>query len=92
MSAAPVIVPTVTSSHAVRVSGTLVKLDVSQFIKVIEKYRDNGVIVVHGVVGTFKKKHLYLTAVHGIIFYCEAEKPIPVTVDVEAKKLYIMRL
>lgn len=92
MSTAPVVVPAVASSPTVRVSGTLVKLKESQFVKVVEKYRDKGVIVVHGTVGVFKKKHLYLTAIHGIVFYCETEKPMAISVDVEAEKLYIVRV
>lgn len=54
-------------------------------------YRDDGPIVVHGVVGIFRKKHAYLTSIRGLIFYCESERALPLKADVEAEIIRLVR-
>ena len=82
---------TTATTHAreMRLAGPLIKLDTRQFLSFVERFREKGIIVVHGMKGIISKKHVYITAYHGLIFYCETLSPLPISVDVEAKQLRI---
>ncbi len=79
------------AAHAqrMRLAGPLIKLSTQQFVFFVEKYREKGIIVVHAIKGIFSKKHVYTTAYHGLVFYCETSNPLPIPVDIEAEKIVI---
>jgi len=79
------------AAHAqrMRLAGPLIKLDPAQFVSFVERFKEKGIIVVHGIAGIFSKKHVYITAYHGLVFYCETRNLLPIRVDVEAKQLRI---
>jgi len=78
------------SSH-VRAGGTLVELSKNQFLDLIRRFGEKDFLVIHGMIGVLKKKHLYLTAINGITFICETAEELPVRVDIEAKRLHILK-
>jgi len=78
--------------HWIRAAGTIVQVDPRQFIEVVNKFRDRGIVVVHGVSGVISKRHVYITGIHGVVFFCETTEKLPLTVDFEAEKVYIFKM
>ncbi|RLG71013.1 MAG: hypothetical protein DRO23_12570 [Thermoprotei archaeon] len=74
--------------HWIRTAGTIVQIDPRRFIKVANKFRDKGIVIVHSVSGVISKRHVYTTGIHGIVFFCETTEKLSLTVDFEAKSLY----
>jgi hypothetical protein len=78
-------------AYAAQVAGTSVEVSPEQFVEIIRRHLDKGIIVAHGMVGVFTKSHVYVTGVQGIIFYCKTLDPLSINVDVEAKKILLFR-
>lgn len=75
-------VPAVTSAPVVT---TRIELSSEEFQKLIS-LRENC-IVVHSLVGILRKKHLYLTAIDGLVYFCNVDRPIILKQIIEAKKV-----
>ena len=74
---------------ALKAGGTLIELEPHRFVEFVSRYKDRGIVVVHGMKGVFTKKHVYVTALHGLVFYCSSPELLPVKVDIEAKTILI---
>jgi len=70
-----------------KAAGTLVKVSPEQFIEITNRFHEKGIIIVHSQKGTLTKTHVYVTGVHGIIFYCKTISKLPINIDVEAKSI-----
>ena len=93
MSGAAVAVTGVSSSAGsattLKAGGTLIELEAHRFVEFVSRYKDRGIVVVHGVKGIFSKKHVYITALHGLVFYCTSPELLPVKIDIEAKTIFM---
>lgn len=78
-------------SSYVRAGGTLVEVDPGQFVDLTRRFREKDALVIHGVMGYFRKKHVYIMGINGVTFLCETPEKLPVKVDVEAEKLHVLK-
>jgi len=78
------------TATSMRVAGTLIKLDPYQFVDFVNRHRSKGIVVAHSLTGLLSKSHVYVTGVHGLVFYCKSSEPLPILVDVEAKSIRII--
>ena len=78
------------SAASMRVAGTLIRLDPHQFVEFVNRHRNKGIIVAHSLTGLISKSHVYVTGIHGLVFYCKSSEPLPIDVDVEAKHIRIV--
>ena len=61
-------------AQAIKASGAIVRVEPRDFQTILDKTTDPLVVCAMG--GFFKKKHQYLTAYKGLIFFTSAEKPL----------------
>lgn len=78
-------------STILRASGTFIEVSPDTFLRLVNEYRDDGPLIVHGVIGVLHKKHVYVTCIRGLIFYCESNGLLPLRVDVEAKTVKVLK-
>ncbi len=64
-----------------------IHLDRDSFLNIVNTLRDRGLVIIHGIAGTIKKKHVYIATYHSLVFVYESEEPIRVPVDIEARTL-----
>ena len=75
-----------------RVAGTFVEVDPQAFMDLMVGFKEERPLIVHGVVGSIKRKHAYVTNIRGVTFYCESEDPLPISVDVEARRVHVVKV
>ncbi len=76
-------------SRRLILGGPMVAVDTDTFLRIVSGNRDK-VLVVHAVVkGLFSEKHVYATNYKGFTFVTKTKEPLPITPDVEAKKIWI---
>ena len=76
--------------QAAKAVGTIVKIDPSEFAKILGKL-ENG-LVVHAIGGFWKKKHQYLTNYKGMFFYTETIDALQLSYKheiIEAKNIWV---
>lgn len=76
--------------QAAKAVGAIVKIDSSEFAKILGKL-ENG-LVVHGIGGFWKKKHQYLTNYKGMFFFTETVDALSLSYKVEvieAKNIWV---
>ncbi len=77
-------------SNAIKAYGSIIKIEPSDFIKILQK--SNRPLVVETKYGLFSTKYKYLTSYKGLVFHCKSSNPILYGIDVEvvkAKKMSI---
>jgi hypothetical protein len=77
-------------ANAIKASGAIVKLDASEFKKILDKAENPLVVYAEG--GFFGTNYQYLTSYKGLFFFCKTGEPIhlPGTVEtVMCKKIWI---
>ena len=68
--------------------GPIVSVDGDYFVRLVSENRDK-LLVVHAVVGIFSKTHVYATNYKGFTFVTKTKEPLPITPDVEAKRIWL---
>lgn len=68
-------------ANAVKASGSIVKVEPQEFVKVLNRIDKPLVVVAKG--GWLNKKYKYLTNYKGINFYCLASDPVSLPGSVE---------
>ncbi len=69
--------------------GPLALVDRDTFLRTISDNRDK-LLVVHSVIkGFFSEKHIYATNYKGFTFVTKMKEQLPITPDVEAKKIWL---
>ncbi len=79
------------SAHVRRLvlGGPIVQVDSNYFARIVSGNRDK-ILVVHAVIkGLFSEKHVYATNYKGFTFVTKTKEPLPITPDVEAKKIWL---
>ncbi|MBD3183494.1 hypothetical protein GF312_14460 [Candidatus Poribacteria bacterium] len=77
-------------ANAIKASGTIVKVDTKNFMKILE--HTEKPLVVRAETGIFTKKFQYLTSYKGLAFYTKTEKELSLGGNVElilAEKIWI---
>jgi len=77
-------------ANAIKASGAIVKVDPSDFRKIMEKI--DAPLVVRAEGGFLSRKYRYLTAYKGLIFYTKSPSELPFGSGVEmilAEKIWI---
>ena len=77
-------------AQRVLVSGVIVFVDSSTFMKILSRLRDKDIMIIHGIVGVFSKTHVYLVPYQGVVFTVKSKDPLPITPDIEAKELRLL--
>lgn len=67
--------------NALRAIGTIVRLDPSNFQKMLR--RTERPLVVHAEGGVFSTKYLYLTSYRGLTFFTKSKAPLMLPPDAE---------
>lgn len=67
--------------NAMRAIGTVVKLDASNFQKMLR--RTKRPLVIHAEGGVFSTKYLYLTSYRGMTFFTKSNAPLALPPDAE---------
>lgn len=75
-----------------QIGGVLVELDPKTFLNLMAGLKAKGVLVIHGLTGVFSKEHVYLIPYQGAIFLTKSKTKLPITPDVEARKLRLPSL
>lgn len=68
-------------ANATKASGAIVKMDPSEFEKILQ--REDKPLVVIAVGGLFSKHYKYLTSYRGLFFYSKSKKPMRLDSKVE---------
>lgn len=77
-------------ANAIKASGAIVKLEPTEFAKILA--RQDAPVIATGMTGVFTKKHQYLTNYKGLFFYCVSPDPLPLPGGAEvvvAKNIWI---
>ena len=77
-------------AQAIKASGTLVRLEPSDFARILNK--QEAPVVVRSRGGLFRTKWYYLTPYKGLAFFCLSGDPLPLsgrTEVIEARKIWI---
>ncbi len=77
-------------AEAIKASGAIIRLEASEFQKILSK--SESPLIVTALGGVFSKKFLYLTNYKGLHFFCKSSTPIQLPSDaeiVQSKKIYI---
>jgi hypothetical protein len=77
-------------ANAIKASGSLVKIDREEFIKILAKADDPLVVIARG--GLFTKHYKYLINYKGFFFYSTSNDPLPLPNRAEvvtAKSIWI---
>lgn len=75
-----------------RVAGTFIEVDPNTFLKLVSNYKSEGLLIVHSTTGVVRRKHVYVTSIRGLVFYCESESLLPISVDVETKAMRVVKI
>ncbi len=79
----------VISTQRFILGGPLALVDRDTFLRIISGNRDK-LLVVHSVIkGFFSEKHIYATNYKGFTFVTKTKEQLPITPDVEAKKIWL---
>lgn len=76
-------------AQAIKASGTLVRLEPSDFTRILNK--QDGPLVVRAQGGVFRKKWFYLMPYKGLAFFCISAEPLPLPGRIElidARKIW----
>ena len=71
------------------VGGVIIVLSNDEFLKLVRRLSGEEPVIIHGIVGTFSKHHVYVIPHKGVVYVTKSKDPLPVTPGVEAKKLYL---
>jgi ABC-type hemin transport system substrate-binding protein len=77
-------------AKAIKASGTIVRVEPSQFEAILAKQPDLLVVTAEG--GVFSTNYQYLTSYKGLAFFCKSDAPLklPETIEViAAEKIWI---
>ncbi len=76
-------------SQRVVVGGVLVYLNPYDFMNIVQKLREEKVLVIHGITRVLSKSHVYIAPYQGIVFITKSKEILPLTPDIEAKEIRI---
>lgn len=68
-------------AHAIKASGTLVRLEPGDFLTILKRADAPVVVVARG--GVFRKHHRYLTSYKGLAFYTQSDQALVLPSRVE---------
>ncbi len=77
-------------AHAIKASGSLVKVNPDDFVRILHRNKDGLVVTATG--GLFSKNYQYLTCYKGLFFFTKVDRPlsIPGTIEtVTAEKIWM---
>ncbi|MGQ4913561.1 MAG: hypothetical protein ACP6IU_02300 [Candidatus Asgardarchaeia archaeon] len=77
-------------SDVVYVGGVVVRVDVEDFVELLEKARAESpdIMVIHSISGLLSKSHIYLFSYGGITFYFKSNHEIDeIKIDIEASEI-----